>query len=91
MSDGAGAIVMENAPAKHRQSLRVEFIDIVSLAHSFDPCMWAGASIENRTELSKGWGIAGPLAAHAAGAIALLQDFELLKRVIRAWVGVYLE
>ena len=91
LSDGAGAIVMENAPAKHSQSLRVEFIDIVSLAHSFDPCMWAGASIENRTDLSKGWGIAGPLAAHAAGAIALLQDFELLKRVIRAWVGVYLE
>ena len=34
---------------------------------------------------------AGPRAAHAAGAIALLQDFELLKRVIRAWVGVYLK
>src|SRR5690606_9997212 len=27
----------------------------------------------------------------AAGAVALLQDFELLKRVIRAWVGVYLQ
>jgi 3-oxoacyl-[acyl-carrier-protein] synthase-3 len=53
--------------------------------------MWAGASVENRTELAKGWAMSGPVAAHAAGAIALLQDFELLKRVIRAWVGVYLE
>jgi 3-oxoacyl-[acyl-carrier-protein] synthase-3 len=25
-----------------------------------------------------------------AGAVSLLQDFDLLKRVIRAWIGVYL-
>jgi len=37
------------------------------------------------------WSHAGPRAAHAAGAIALLQDFALLKIVIRAWIGVYLE
>ncbi len=91
LSDGAGAIVMEPQAAKDGRSLRVEFIDIVSLADRFDPCMWAGASVENRTSISQGWAMAGPVAAHAAGAIALLQDFDLLKRVIRAWVGVYLE
>ncbi len=91
LSDGAGAVVMEDAPKRDGQSLRVDFIDIVSLADRFDPCMWAGASVENRTEISKGWAASGPVAAHAAGAIALLQDFDLLKRVIRAWVGVYLE
>ncbi|HEY4986136.1 MAG TPA: 3-oxoacyl-[acyl-carrier-protein] synthase III C-terminal domain-containing protein, partial [Bradyrhizobium sp.] len=91
LSDGAGAIVMEPAPKKDGLSLRVEFIDVVSLAGQFEPCMWAGASVENRTDLSTGWATQGPVAAHAAGAIALLQDFELLKRVIRAWVGVYLE
>src|SRR6185436_18893790 len=91
LSDGAGAIVLEDAPRKDGLSLKVELIDIVSLADRFDPCMWAGASVENRTNIGQGWGIAGPVAAHAAGAIALLQDFELLKRVIRAWVGVYLE
>jgi 3-oxoacyl-[acyl-carrier-protein] synthase-3 len=91
LSDGAGAIVMEPAPRRDGLSLRVEFIDVVSLAGQFEPCMWAGASVENRTDLSSGWATQGPVAAHAAGAIALLQDFELLKRVIRAWVGVYLE
>ncbi len=91
LSDGAGAIVMEPAPKRDGLSLRVEFIDVVSLAGQFEPCMWAGASVENRTDLSSGWATQGPVAAHAAGAIALLQDFELLKRVIRAWVGVYLE
>ncbi|MBV9046613.1 MAG: beta-ketoacyl-ACP synthase III [Alphaproteobacteria bacterium] len=91
LSDGAGAILLEDQPRRDGVSLKVELIDIVSLADRFDPCMWAGASVENRAAISDGWSISGPLAAHAQGAIALLQDFELLKRVIRAWVGVYLE
>lgn len=91
LSDGAGAVVMEPAPRPEGLSLKVEFIDLVSLADRFDPCMWAGASVEGRTDPLATWAFAGPAAAHAAGAVALLQDFELLKRVIRAWVGVYLQ
>jgi 3-oxoacyl-[acyl-carrier-protein] synthase-3 len=53
--------------------------------------MWAGAAPENRGELVHAWCHAGPRAAHEAGAIALLQDFALLKIIIRAWIGVYLE
>jgi 3-oxoacyl-[acyl-carrier-protein] synthase-3 len=90
LSDGAGAVVMEPAPRPGGVSLRVRFIDVVSLAGQFDPCMWAGASLDERADPLATWGHAGPAAAHAAGAVALLQDFELLKRVIRAWVGVYL-
>jgi 3-oxoacyl-[acyl-carrier-protein] synthase III len=91
LSDGAGAIVLEPEPRPQGLSLRIRFIDVVSLAGQFDPCMWAGASVENRTDPLATWSHAGPAAAHAAGAVALLQDFELLKRVIRAWVGVYLK
>jgi 3-oxoacyl-[acyl-carrier-protein] synthase-3 len=91
LSDGAGAIVMEPTPRPDGLSLRVEFIDIVSLAGEFDPCMWAGAPRADRADLATAWCHAGPIAAQAGGALALLQDFELLKRVIRAWVGVYLE
>src|SRR5262249_24413805 len=89
LSDGAGAIVLE--PALRPGSLRVRFIDIVSLAGSFEPCMWAGAPVETRADMKNAWAHAVPREAHAAGAIALLQDFELLKRVIRAWVGAYLK
>jgi 3-oxoacyl-[acyl-carrier-protein] synthase-3 len=89
LSDGAGAIIVE--PKPRPGALRIDFIDIVSLADRFDPCMWAGASVDERTDPLAFWGKVGPRAAHAAGAIALLQDFDLLKRVIRAWVGVYLE
>ena len=91
LSDGAGAVVMEPAPRPDGLSLKVEFIDLVSLAGHFDPCMWAGAPVDGRTDIMSTWGLAGPAAAHQAGGFALMQDFEMLKRVIRAWVGVYLQ
>lgn len=89
LSDGAGAIVIE--PMPRPGALRIRFVDIVSLADRFDPCMWAGAALDTRADMKTAWSHAGPRTAHAAGALALLQDFELLKRVIRAWVGVYLQ
>lgn len=91
LSDGAGAVAMEPAPATGRMSLKVEWIDLVSLAGRFDPVMWAGATAADRHEGAAGWSHAGPARAHAEGRIALLQDFGQLKAVIRAWVGVYLE
>jgi 3-oxoacyl-[acyl-carrier-protein] synthase-3 len=91
LSDGAGAIVCEPKPHSKKISLRIEYIDLVSLAGAFDPCMWAGAALQGREDLTNAWSHAGPQAAHASGSVALLQDFRLLKRVIRAWVGVYLK
>lgn len=91
LSDGAGAVVMEAQPNPAAMSLKVEFIDMVSLAGSFDPCMWAGARRDERGEALATWSHQGPVAAHAAGQVALLQDFTLLKQVIRAWVGEYLK
>ena len=91
LSDGAGAVVMEPQPRPDGQSLKVRWIDMVSLAGRFDPCMWAGSTFADRADLKSAWSHAGPGAAHAAGAMALLQDFELLKIVIRAWIGVWLE
>jgi 3-oxoacyl-[acyl-carrier-protein] synthase-3 len=91
LSDGAGAVVMEPRPRPKGLSLKVEFIDLVSLADRYDPCMWAGAEAETRADARAGWSHAGPLAAHATGCFALRQDFALLKRVIRGWVGAYLQ
>jgi len=91
LSDGAGAVVMEPKPRPAGQSLRVQWIDMVSLAGRFDPCMWAGAATTDRADMKAAWSHAGPVAAYAGGALALLQDFELLKIVIRAWIGVWLD
>jgi 3-oxoacyl-[acyl-carrier-protein] synthase-3 len=90
LSDGAGAVVMENRPRPNGLSLKVDWIDLVSLAGRFDPCMWAGATPSGRTEREGAWSRHGAPAAHADGSIALQQDFTLLKAVIRAWIGVYL-
>jgi 3-oxoacyl-[acyl-carrier-protein] synthase-3 len=92
LSDGAGAAMFEGRPRSDGAlSLRVDWIDLVSLAGRFDPCMWAGATAQHRSDREGAWSRIGPAAAHAAGAIALQQDFGLLKSVIRAWIGVYLE
>ena len=91
LSDGAGALVVEPRQRKDRASLRIEWIDLTSLAGAFDPCMWAGAPASVRSDMKQAWSHAGPKTSHANGAIALLQDFSLLKIIIRAWVGVYLE
>jgi 3-oxoacyl-[acyl-carrier-protein] synthase-3 len=91
LSDGAGAVVMEPRPRPGRVNLRVDWIDLVSLAGRFDPCMWAGSTPARRADMASGWSHAGPVAAQAQGAVALLQDFTLLKAVIRAWIGVWLQ
>lgn len=91
LSDGAGAVVLEPKPRTDALSLKIEWIDLTSLAGRFDPCMWAGSTFADRSDMRSAWSHAGPVAAHAAGAVALVQDFELLKIVIRAWIGVWLE
>ncbi|HVY83696.1 MAG TPA: beta-ketoacyl synthase N-terminal-like domain-containing protein, partial [Caulobacterales bacterium] len=62
LSDGAGAIVLEPDAKRDGVSLRIDFIDIVSLADRFDPCMWAGAAIETRADLKTAWSHVGPRA-----------------------------
>lgn len=91
LSDGAGAVVMEARPRPEGLSLAVEWIDLTSLAGQFDACMWAGAARADRSAPDGGWSRLGPTTAHACGAVALQQDFNQLKAVIRAWIGVYLQ
>lgn len=47
--------------------------------------------MSDRHDLLRSWSFLGPQAAFQTGAIALQQDFTLLKSIIRAWVGVYLK
>jgi 3-oxoacyl-[acyl-carrier-protein] synthase-3 len=42
LSDGAGAVVLENAPRPEGLSLRVEWIELVSHAHERPVCMYSG-------------------------------------------------
>lgn len=92
LSDGAGAVLFEPRPNDRHPSFRVEWITLCSLADRFDACMYAGATPEKRHDLTQSWShyAGGPIEAARDGAVMLLQDMALLKRIIRAWVGEYL-
>ena len=53
LSDGAGAILLENKPAGNLP-LRIEWIDIRSYANNMETCMYAGAEKGTNGELL-GW------------------------------------
>ena len=44
LSDGAGAIFLENKPNTQRNSLKIAWIEILSFANEFEACMYAGGS-----------------------------------------------
>jgi 3-oxoacyl-[acyl-carrier-protein] synthase III len=86
LSDGAGALVMENQPNQHKLSLQVEWIHLKSFAGSFKPCMYAGSKYQTE----KPWANYGsPFSAFQEGAIVLQQDFDILQELLPIWVGEY--
>lgn len=54
LSDGAGAAFLGTEPRPDGKSLRIDWIDIVSHAHRYEPCMYAGANKDKNGEL-RGW------------------------------------
>ncbi|MCF6244833.1 MAG: beta-ketoacyl-ACP synthase III [Sulfurovum sp.] len=53
LSDGAGAMLLESKPNPQGNSLKIEWIEILSFANEFDTCMYAGAKKE--TQALKGY------------------------------------
>lgn len=88
LSDGAGALFLSREPAPGRLSLRIDWIDILSYAHEYEACMYAGAVKQDSGRL-KGWREFPTLrAAMEADAFAVQQDVRLLNSVIvEATVG----
>lgn len=90
LSDGAGAAILETKPNSRQLSLKVNWIDIRSYANRFDTCMVAGAVKQDQKW--NYWGTYGdPVAAARSGALILIQDFDLLKRMLPVWVSHYLD
>ncbi|WP_432973404.1 3-oxoacyl-[acyl-carrier-protein] synthase III C-terminal domain-containing protein [Dactylosporangium sp. CA-233914] len=77
LSDGAGAVVLQNRPRADRPSLRVEWVRSVSYAHEHPAGMQAGAGwLDARTAA----------AAEAAGLLRLRQDVSALPGLVRLGV-----
>jgi len=90
LSDGAGAALLETRQNQRGLSLKIHWIELRSYADRFETCMMAGIKKENGEE--RYWGdYASPAHAMEGGALMLLQDFELMKRMLPVWVSHYLD
>jgi 3-oxoacyl-[acyl-carrier-protein] synthase-3 len=82
LSDGAGAALLGDKPSETGNSLRVDWIDILSRAYSAEPCMYSGANKAPDGTL-QGWSdSADPGLAFAQGYFNLKQDVKVLSNYV---------
>ena len=87
LSDGAGAAVVESAPATSGISLRIDWISLTSYANTEKACMYFGS---NDNACAKTWGDYPTAAAAAAdGALAPRQKLSLLPHLVRVGIDEY--
>jgi 3-oxoacyl-[acyl-carrier-protein] synthase III len=87
LSDGAGAMVLENKPRVGGFSLKIDWIDLKSSANDFPVCMFTGKN-DNKNEDEMTWlDYPDYESASKAGAINLKQDIRLLDQVIKTGVA----
>jgi len=90
LSDGAGAFIVESKPNTRQLSLKIKWIDLRSYADRFDTCMLAGG-VNDHGDISFWSGYSSPVEAMQAGAFMLVQDFDLMNKMIPVWVSHYLD
>lgn len=86
LSDGAGALLIEQAP-RRGLNLRIEWIDIFSYAHELPACMYLGA--ERRADGSlRGWMDYSAQERETSTLFALKQDVKLLNQSVVEYTAV---
>lgn len=90
LSDGAGAVVVGGQPAREGLSLRIDWTHLVSHAHRFDVCMYAGAAAPDQVTAGSTWqDQPTPGDAHDAGMLNLRQDIGVLGNIVALGVEEY--
>jgi 3-oxoacyl-[acyl-carrier-protein] synthase-3 len=91
LSDGAGAVVLENKPRPEGLSLRVEWIELVSHAHERSVCMYSGIVDKDKPRAGNTWLDYPTIGdAYRTGMMKLRQDTRLLPEVVKLGVEEYL-
>lgn len=88
LSDGAGAMVLENKPNTKGLSLQIEWVDIKSYANENPLCMYVG-SMNNDNHVNGWLDYPDYETASKDGAINLKQNTRLLNKVIEVGVSHY--
>jgi 3-oxoacyl-[acyl-carrier-protein] synthase-3 len=86
LSDGAGAAVVEPDPPAGRRSLRIDWIETLSLANRYAPCMYVGPPVNGEPRLKSWLDYDDYHQAADAGAINLRQDVRMLDEVVKCAV-----
>lgn len=81
LSDGAGALLLENKPRENSISLKIEFIDFYSYAHEIEACMYSGCEKQEDGSL-KSWADYPSDEWLKQSIFALKQDTKLLDQYI---------
>lgn len=77
LSDGAGALLLQNAPNENGLSLRIEWIELFSHANEQPACMYAGASKDESGAL-QGWTQFTSDERNRGSIFSIKQDVRLL-------------
>ncbi len=89
LSDGAGALLIENKPAK-TLSLKIEWIDIKSYANEMETCMYVGAEKNENGQL-QGWCRYEPEEWLTKSIFSMKQDTRMLGQYIVPLGGQFLK
>ena len=90
LSDGAGAVVVEDRPRPDGISLRIDWSHLVSHADRFPVCMYAGVNQPDAIEPGSTWqDQTTPIEAHEAGMLNLRQDTGILNNIVALGVEEY--
>ena len=81
LSDGAGALLLQDKPRANSISLKIEWLDIKSYANQLETCMYAGAD-KNEDGTTKGWKEYSSEEWLDKSVFAFKQDVKLLGREI---------
>ncbi|MGE8496656.1 MAG: beta-ketoacyl-ACP synthase III [Pseudomonas sp.] len=80
LSDGAGAVLLQNQPNASGLSLRIDWLDILSFADQMPACMYAGADMENGS--LRGWSRYDADERAKQSVMAIKQNVKLLNENI---------
>lgn len=81
LSDGAGAMRLENKPNKNKLSLKIEFIDVLSYAGTMPVCMYSGLEVEENLG-ARSWRSYEQKEVMEKSILSVKQDVKLLNKNI---------
>lgn len=91
LSDGAGAVVLQDKPNQHGLSLKIEWIDNKSYADKYDVCMYAGTNKEKDRKNKSWFDYDSFQEAADEGSINIKQDIRLVNEMPKVGVQRFFE